>query len=335
MNIGILAPPTDGHVDALIGLLEALAPGATRQLDLTAAASVVMDDETVRWGGCEVSSLDALLVRGFRYMDPVIPALREDVEWSLWQTGYIADQQRFSTLYSVLSELERRGVQVVNPPSAHITCFAKQAALERLPAAGFRVPPLLCANNAEDVHAFCARPGKTLWRTVTGRAAWQLFTAKQREALVDPGKPPILLAKAPQGSVVRCWLYEDEPLLCVQHAVPDRKQGEYLEVFAGFGPDAMGAHHLKGICSALGATWLHLNYVLAGDGIPVVLDFDTDPLIDWLPVPYREHLLHALARSLLGLIPDPGTPEQLAERPTVFLRRMLNDLWDYEASKYQ
>lgn len=333
--IAILAPAANRQADDLAAAANALQVDCALRLGISDTARVSMGDDIVSRDGHELTALDSVFVHGFRYMDPVVPRAREDVDWSVWHASYIVEQQQFSTFYSVLCELVRRGVEVINPPAAGILDFTKGAALERLRRAGVRVPPILCSNEDERVRAFCELPGKTVWRPSTGRAAWQLFLDKQREHLVVLDKPPIMLAKVVEGPVLQCWVFKGEPLLSLCYDPPDSSGLEYLEGFwSVVPPDAVHAT-ARSACEALGASWIKLSCVTEGEAA-LVYDVDVDPLLDWMPPSYRSYLIAQLAARLLKLERAAlELPDTYEGRPTLFLRRMLRELFDYEASKYR
>jgi hypothetical protein len=183
---------------------------------------------------------------------------------------------------------------------------------------------------------FCAASGTTLWRPTTGRAAWQRFLDKQRRHLINPAKPPVLLAKAIEGPLIRCWLYRGEPLLALQHRAPTAEgRLERLEVFASVELSSRTMTGISGLCEVLGASWLQVTLVESECGA-YIYDFDSDPLLDWMPPAHYRFLLGRLATRLVREASAPDrAPLEPSERPTLFLRRMLRELFPYEASKYE
>lgn len=338
MKIGVLANKDDRQADAIRQALERLAPACSAALDLGLGpeARFTMTTTDLRMHGLELSEFDAVLVSGFPYMDPVVPAPATAVDWSVWNIDYVLEQQRFSTQYSLLEELQRRGVELINPAAALRLSYTKHELLRTLHTHGLNVPATLCSNENAAVVNFCERFERVVWRPVTGRAAWQLFLERQRQHLVGPDKPPILLAEAIEGPLVRVWLWRGEPLLCLAHAAPDASGLELTETLWAVTPQEAGAAQLAGACAALLSPWLQLTYTLAG-GRAWIMDADPDPRLDWLPTVHREYLIGRLARRLLGRTAadsEPDVPERVESRELPFLRRMLRDLFVYEASKY-
>jgi hypothetical protein len=235
------------------------------------------------------------------------------------------------------------------------------------------VPPFLCTNVAAEVNAFrAARAGKPasdstpatphlVWRPATGRAAWQLFTDRQRDALVSLRKPPVLVAELVEGPLVRAYLYRGEPVLLLEQAAPDCEGEEQLESFwevlcappatataaTAPAPAAGGAESesrlptavaadLKRVADVLGAPWLEVLFAFR-DGRAWIYDVYSDPRADSLPTAHREKLTALLAAKLLGVAPDragAAAPKERLSRPTLFLRRMLRILFEFERSKY-
>jgi len=304
-------------------------------MDLGPDSEVILDASGIFWNGRNLTNMDIAYVHGFSYMNPVIPSANTNKDWSSWQQDYLIDQQKDSFLYSVLAELERYGVTLINPPNVHLDNFMKPFLLEKLRRAGFLIPNLLCSNDMQSVKAFCSRNERTVWRPVSGRAAWQLFLDKQRDHLIRKDSPPVLLAEAVKGPFVRGFLYDDEPLLMLKCHSPDPTPPERLERF----------HHmecfetqdaLKRLSTVTGARWALVHFVLTEKG-PWIYDIDVDPILDWLPDVYRKDVTAMLAARLVGrkdkgcVTVEKNTPR---ERPTLFLRQMLRILFEFEKSKY-
>lgn len=326
----------------LPGLLEAeinrRRPGLARRFDLTLTGGrFALDADSIQVDGVDLGGFDTVWTHGFSYENPIIPDAGLHRDWSVWQIGYLADQQTYSSRFSLLRELQRRGVRVVNPVDLHIESFVRFGLLERLRALGLPIPPLLCCNQVAAAEAFCREHEAVLWRPVTGRASWQFFEEKQKTAHVAPDKPPVLLSPALPGHLLRVWLVAGKVVLCLKHRHPDA--APYQEALERFWavpcPEAVRAP-VERMAAALGLYWGSVLLVEGADG-PWIYDLDTDPLIDWLPIPHRDHLVQALAAGLAGdVVPvaASGTSEpDIHERSGLFLRRMLRILFQFEASK--
>lgn len=336
MKIAILAPRQDSDATALVASVLGWQPGAVcvhLDLQFGATTPITMDAQDIHCDGHRLTSFDAVLVRGFEYMDPVVPNSAVGADWSVWQIDYMIDQQRFSSQYSLLEELARRGVEVMNPPRAHLHGFQRSQLLNVIADAGISVPSVLCTNDPAAASAFCAENGQTVWRPATGRASWQRFTRRQQDAFVTSAQPPVMLASVADGGMVRCWLLRGRPLLCLTHAPADAGGLERTEALWALEPARVGARTLAPICALLGAPWLQVTYAFDGSE-PVVYDIDFDPRLDWLPPLHRGVLITRLAAGLSGSTVDDTVPAGVQQRPTPLLRRMLRDLFDYESSKY-
>ncbi|MCY3021176.1 MAG: hypothetical protein NTW87_19350 [Planctomycetota bacterium] len=343
MQIGIFAFAGDEQACRLERALNAQSPGTAAFFDLSlgTAARATMGAGEAAWGGRDLTKLDIAFLHGFAYCDPVIPACGTGVDWSVWRFDYIAAQQKHTFLYSLFSELERRGVRVISPPAAHLQTFMKPLLLERLRRAGLNVPAAVCSNNMDAVREFCGRHANAVWRPATGRAAYQRFTDRQREALVSLQKPPIIVAEAVDGPVVRGYLLQGEPLLFLEKGAPDCTGEERLEGFwevdyAALRPD------LSRLAAEMNIPWLEVVFV-AKDGKAWIYDVDADPLFEGLPTGHSEKLTALLAKSLLQVgqtflsadaVAAPPAKAVETQRPTLFLRRMLRILFEFEQSKY-
>ncbi len=337
MNIGIFAHASSPQATDLREQLRGTGGVACRFFDLALhpSTAVSLDASSISWNGVDLTGLDLAYLQGFSFMTPAVPSAEDARDWSVWQADYLEVQQRYSFLLSLFKELQRRGVRLVNPPEVHVRAFMKPSLLEHLRRAGLPVPDLLCSNDVEEVDAFCRRSGTVLWRPATGRAAWQLFREKQKRHLIRKDAPPVLLAKAEEGHWVRTYLYEGRPLLRLAQRPPRDQPPETLERFFHV-KDPLAGWETAGRLEATHAGWA-MVLCLEGKGRSWIYDVDPDPVLDWLPGPYRAHLLQGLALALTGATEPCAPPQGIRpplERPVFVLRRMLRILFDFERSKY-
>lgn len=338
--IGILAPATDPLAGAVAEALAQRdaedAPIAVRlDSDLNGAPPLTLNQSSATWGETDLQGLTTLWVRGFVYEDPVPPRTPSGADWAVWQIGHTMDEQRFSALCSLLEELERRGVAVVNPLAALRLAFMRPHLVQRLRRAGVATPAVLCTNDPEAAEGFAAEHETVVWRPATGRAAWQLCLAKQRRALFGAEKPPALLASVEAGNLVRSYAYAGEPLLSLLHSPPNAEGLEMLErVRATTLPEHARAA-LREAATATGQAWCEATLVV-GDRACWVYDLEPDPEWGWLPSGMQGALAEALAARLAGDATAAVTveAETWQERPSLFLRRMLRMLFEMEESKY-
>ncbi len=337
LKIGLFARTGDQQTSLLKGCIDRLDANACCHFTLpqNSTPGVALDETGVYWGETNVAELDCAYIHGFRYANPVIPRSLDDIDWTLWQTDYIAEQQKVSFLYSAFSEMERRGVRLFNSPAVHVQNFMKLDLLETLRQGGFQVPRLVCSNDRKAAEAFVTMITPVIWRPTTGRAAWQLCLDRQRENLISPDKPPILLAEVIEGPLIRAYLFDGKPLLCLKHNAPAPLPLERLEMFqAAEYPEVY--EELQRLAELVGLRWVAVFFALREDR-PWIYDIDPDPLFEGLPEVYQRRLTEGLARGLLGDDPRalgewPDTPQL---RPTPFLRRMLRILFEFESFKYQ
>lgn len=286
------------------------------------------------WNGVDMTALKSAVVMGFSYCDPVIPAPDLRMDFTVWRYDYLAEQQTYSYLHSLLLDMERRGVRMLNDPNVHMACFARTSLFERLRQAGLCVPEMLCTNRLDMVNAF--RDGKqaVVWRPASGRAIWQLFLDAQRDALVSLEKPPILLFDTCPGHLTRGYLFEGRPLMLVTYRYPDPGPPERLESYMEV--DLPHAHEALAKAAALvQGRWLEVQFVQNGDET-WIYDIEADPDLEALPAELQDRLTARLAASLTGQpVPAPTPDDVPHERRAMFLRRMLRILFEFEESKYQ
>lgn len=335
-RIGVFSPQPGRQANDLIEELEKIESVDVVRFDL----SLPPDDdaslfaEGLLWNESDLAHLDAAFLHGFGYMNPVVPEAVVQLDFSVWRADHAALQQRYSFLFSLFSEMEERGVKMVNPMKAHLLNFTKIKALNDLRRSGFQLPRLICTNDMEAASAFCEKQTSIVWRPTRGSAAWQLFQEKQRKHLINPQKPPILLAEALSGYFIRSWLFEGEPLLILAQKNPAIESRERLETLSKFIIEK-GAVNWELLSQTIKAPWAMVS-MIAGPGGYWIYDVDVDPHLEWLPKKFYRDLLQRLAGRLAGrdTVEDLGG-DGPQERPTPFLRRILRILFEFEASKYK
>ncbi len=338
-RIVVLSLGDDGFAADLAAAGEGLAPGAFVHQPYDALGGTPSDltYQRLTLGGLDLETIEAVFVYGFAYQDPVLPGPDDNLDWGLWQSRYVLEQQGFSHLYSLLSELTQRGVAVFNPVEALIANYAKPRLFGAAAKARLKVPDWLCSNDPDDIQAFTEAHDLVLWRPATGRAAWQLFRDKQRQALIATERPPVLLAQAMEGTIVRAFCLDGRVLLTLAQQAPDTAEIERLERFLMAEkpyPDNAAARVAK-------ATGARFSVVLAtlGRGAPCLYDVDAAPLLGGLPPEIRDFLAERLALGLLGRLDEATAAPELSsatsERESLFLRRMLRIQFDIEATKHR
>ncbi len=321
----LLSEPLAAHPDLRV---------ATFDIGLPEGGAATIDGQRLTWDGTDLAALDMAVVHGFAYQSPVIPGEAGDADWSLWQARYPAEQQKYSFLYSLFSRMNAAGVVMANPPETLLHGFSRPGVLLRLAAAGLAVPAWLVANDDAAAQAFCA--GRTVvWRTTTGRCAWQIFRDRQRLDLLRPDKPPVLLAEVVEGPLLRALVVDGRVAMALAQSAPDGTgHDERLEAMRAVEPSEATCAALVSAAAAVGARWSMLTYVETGRG-PVIYDLDPDPLLHELPPTFAARGAEALAAMLAGAppeaVPASGTIE---ERPALFQRRMLRILFEMEATKH-
>jgi hypothetical protein len=337
MKIGVLADSADACARELAAQIGSLSGQPCPLFDFSASAKVrvEMDQAGIAWDGQKLDEFDKILVAGFDYQEPLIPRAVASADWSVWQIDYIVDEQHWSFVSSVLRDLERRGVRLINPWGALQFGFAKARLLAELKRAGFLVPNWLCSNEMPVVQKFCEEQKRVVWRPNTGRAMWQLFLDKQRLHCVDPAKPPVLVASHPEQALMRAFVCDGEVLLALNCSAPHMENFERMEEVWACDCGAVADELVRAV-GRIGAVWAQVLFV-EQDGKPCIYDIDVDPRYGWLPAEFRAYLQIRLARKILGM-PSPGNdalpvPDR-AERDSLFMRRMLVTLHELESTKY-
>jgi hypothetical protein len=336
MTIAIFAPRGPGIADDIARRVAARtdAPAHRFSVDPTAAEPAAVDGAAVSWGGVRLDQASAVFITGFRYEDPVLPPAGVEADWSLWQARHVLRQQGYSFCWSFFSRLEAAGVKLYNPPSVLLNLFCRQRPLDMLRAAGLPAAAVAVTNDPATAEAIQGRGGVTVWRPAAGRAAWQVFRDKQRRHLVAADKPPVMLATAAAGPVLRVYVVNGAVALVLIAAPPAHEGVERFEVFKSLDPASIvGVDIVSAAAEKLGLNW-GVFTVVAGENGVTIFDVDPDPVVADLPAALREHLTEALACGLTGA-PLPALPTDTAEqRETLLLRRMLTIQFEMEATKH-
>jgi hypothetical protein len=344
MRIGLVAPASSTLAKGLQSRLSDLLGGPVDwfDADLPEGTRVSLGEAGATWNGVALDSFDALFIHGFRYEDPVLPVAEPAADWSLWQAGHVRQQQRYSHFYSLLSRLEAGRPRLYNGPSAHLEGFSRHHQLERLAIAGVPAAAAISTNDPAEAESFCALQTAAqvpvVWRTMTGRSAWQIFRDRQRRHLVAADKPPVILAPVVPGLLRRAYVIDGRTVLTVEWAQPSSESLERFEQFhvvesAAGDADNGGSTGIGGdALAALGLRWGSVLYV-AGPAGPVIYDVDADPLVTDLPPTLRDHLLASLAAGLIGEQPPVYAGAPIVERESLFLRRMLRIQFEMEQTK--
>lgn len=336
MTIAVFAPRDAAFARRLTARIAALSgqPAALFPVDPDGDVPAALDGAALTWGGQRLDQASAVFISGFRYEDPVLPPADDTVDWSFWQCRHVLRQQSYSFCWSFFSRLEASGTALYNPPSALLKLFARSQPLDALRAAGLTTPTVTLTNDpavAEDVQQ---RHPAVVWRPATGRAAWQLFHDKQRRHLVGADKPPVMLAPAQAGMLLRVYVIDGQIALAFTAAPPAREDVERFELTRCIDPaDIPGIDRLATAAQALGLRWAAFT-VVCGEHDVTVYDVDADPATGDLPPSLQGHLAEALACALTGR-PLPAAPAGgQAPRDTLLLRRMLVIQFEMEATKY-
>lgn len=332
-RVGILAQRAD-IPGRLLDKINTISPGRAVLLNPEMdRGDFSLDADRLELAGIDLAALEAVWVHGFSYENPVIPRPETRQEWSVWQVDYLSQQQRYSALFSLLEELARRGVKLFNAPQAYIQSYRMFSFLEELRSLGFLVPKLVCTNDPDAAGEFMHEHDPVIWRLATGRSAWQLFREKQVRAFVHPSKPPVILGEAVSGPLQRAYLLNGKVVSCIESRSPRFTPPlETLEVLWEVSC-AQSAQDLESLAQRTGLEWAVVSFVPGQDG-PLIFDCDPDPVLDWLPPVQQGYILDILAGFLSGKPTVAVEPPQFdQERPSLFLRRMMGILFQFEASK--
>ncbi|WP_319778236.1 hypothetical protein [Maridesulfovibrio sp.] len=335
MRIGIFAHTESQQARALVELFDSEQDTQCVLFDLSipSDAETSISPDKLFFAGERVDTLDVAILHGYSYDNPVVPQADDFQDFSVWQFGYLSTQQNQSYLFSLFSEMSRRGVEVLCPPRAHVLCYEKTHLLYRLKRSGVSVPSFILSNTMDDVVEFVSKNACSVWRPSTGRALWQLFTDRQREFLINADKPPVMIAETVKGPFCRVFSFRGEPVMALKMGYPNAEPPENLEVLWEYEPSQKLREACKLIYDSSDIGWAQVMGV-EGDDTFWVYDVDTDPILNWLPDAQRVSLLDSLALLLAGKQGEKKPLLEAEERSPLFLRRMLRILFDFEYAKY-
>lgn len=310
-------------------------PPARFSVEPRGDAPAAVAGDALTWDGVRLDAARGVYLGGFRYEDPVLPPPSLEADWSFWQSRHVLRQQSYSFMWSLLSRVEAAGVRLYNSPSAHLNLFCRQRPLDQLRAAGSPAVAATLTNDPATAEAAQARSPLTVWRPANGRAAWQPFRDKQRRHLVGADRPPVLLAAAGTGVLVRLYVVNGDIALALGAAPPARDAVERFELLLGIDPATLpgAAAAARRAGEILNLNWMVLTVLANDDGV-TIYDVDPDPAADDLPSAVQAHLADALACAMTGRA-IPAAPANLREpRDTLLLRRMLVIQFEMEATKH-
>lgn len=316
-------------------------------LSLVNSEELIIDAERLFLNGIDLTSFKYIWLHNFQYQNPIIPSAVEQCDWSLWRAEYLVEQQRYSALASLFAELNRRGVILLNAPTIQLSTWMVQQPLELLRDLSYAVPDMLCTNDMQTAEEFVKQYKQVIWRPATGCAAWQLFKTKQQDDLIDPTKPPVLLAEVVSGLMLRAYVLFGKVVLVLANttagyaSIDENSHTEHLEQFWHIQASAELEAELIKIAEDINLIWGEIIFVQ--DDVdkqqPVIYGVNSDPEVSSLPLAYKDYLTSALAYGLMGNLSDifklqNKLPEDKQNRQTLFTKRMMQVLFDFEKIKY-
>ncbi len=333
-QIGVLGPGNSVQARNVHACLSSLEGVDARfvDTDFPPHIPVSLDESQILVDGVDLASLDTAYVHGFSYMNPVIPREPGICDFSLWNGDHLIDQQRYSFVSSLLRELDRRGVELVNPPDVHVQAFAKPALFEEMAGLDLPVPPMICTNDQQEMVQFGKTHGELVWKPPTGRGAWQILGQKQINHLAGQEKPPIWIARLLDGAYVRILAYKGKALACLHFLGPDPGPPERLETIF-HAPDMITETLTEKFFQLSGIPWAMMHVVLNEDDADIY-DIDPDPVVNWVRGAFRGPLTSMLADKLAGRDAEGvHFPQEKIRRSALFLKQMLWPLYEFERSK--
>lgn len=335
MKVGIFSYPGDEQAQAVLKRANEVKQDSVCWFDLSLpkSQSYAIDKEKLLWNGVDVSQLSSAYIHGYQYQFPVMPRFYSDLDFSMWQTSHIADQQKYSFLASAFQEMERRGVRLNNTYRTSLLAYKWYDMLEAIRQAGFNVPGLLYTNDMEEALAFCEGFPDAVWRPGNGRATWQLFSERREKAPLEPAEPPVILAETKPGLLLRAFIVGGKPVLYLGMRSPHSINGkESLEMF--WQRDEKQLNEVfTALSEALGVPFMKVTFVL-DDKTPWIYDVDMDPAFHQYPEEISDYLVKALALNLIdekATIPEFNRAEETMERPNIFSRGQLCILFNMES----
>lgn len=302
-------------------------------------ATIAMD--LLSWGEMDFSSVALICIFDWTESVPTIPAADPPGSWSCWRDDYVCLEQKHSFFRSFLAEAERRGIMVLNSGNKTFDIFQCPHLLHKLKSAKLPVTDFIVTNEAREVAEFLG--GNTgLWRACAGPSPWQYIDAAIAEAVVV-GIPKIVTYSYP-GEWVLLFSIFGRTLAILAVNPPRTEYPERLEAFSFWTEDEESSQFCQAVAEITGLDFVGIHGTFTQDGFRL-FEIESSPLISHLPPQISAILFSRLAQTICEKItghpPQPYTAALPAEnertypRATIFLRRMLQELFDVERRRYR
>lgn len=153
--------------------------------------------------GYDLSDVKVVFLRALSLSIPAdIPAYLSRGEYSLWRAKFISENNRFSTLFSLLNILRKKGVLIINHPEAYYLHNTKSQFYSYLSNQGFSVPEFLSTNDYDAALKFCNRfncVGKSAYGVgATRKVNTEVFTQE-----CGLNRSPVFFQREIKGSTIR------------------------------------------------------------------------------------------------------------------------------------
>lgn len=246
---------------------------------------VLIDQQSVRVDGVDVSGADAAIVIDSGYMWPVPMLTPTKEEWELHRgrfDAYLRDERETQSFwYSLLDFINDRVAVTVNPQGSFALQATKPDAMAELAKRGVPLPPMILTNDRDRLEGFMARTaGRWLSLSLTKESS-RLQNASELAGVVLE-KDPVFLQSVDGESLLR--------LQSVEGRIVWSDGAEAVEEVAAW---------IAAVHEALGAPWLELELRPSG-GRWTLSDFDPGPRLDRMQEGESAAVLEAVWRRLWG-----------------------------------
>lgn len=308
-----------------------------------------LSDDNLRWGDHDLTRAALIIVLDWQESVPMIPQAEPTGAWYNWRDDFVAQEQRFSFFRSLLDEAIRRELPLWHGSNAAWQRFVYPSLLRKLAQANLPVIDFVVTNDADAVQTFLdEQPG--LWRACSGDAPWQHIDENSAKDILH-GTPKIVSRLYP-GEWVLLFGAWGHTLGVITAEPPDSDYPERLERLTFHQSDAESDQFCAAIERATGYAYFCVQGLLSEHGFRI-FEIEPCPLLTHLHPDLARHL----ARQLAGVISErlgkthggnlshafemavdveenPVENGMRFERPVLFLRRMLQPLFEIEAQRY-
>ena len=288
----------------------------------------------------DFSNTKVIFVYDWRETMPLIPMANPTGPWHSWRDDYLVQHQNDSFFRSFLNEAQRRKILVVNPVSVLYLQSHLPALLLKLKKAGCPIADFIVTNDPKQAEHFLGKQSG-LWRPATGQAPWQHIDYSICRDILK--SQPRIIARAGAGAWLFVFGTSERALAIIEVTPPNTSFPESLETYSIWEPAPETDELCQIVGKTIGANYFCLHGLYHDRAGFRIFDVELTPLITHLPERIRQILAQRAGQAIVELSAHtPSAPFQPFEfensklaRPTIYLRRMLSNLFDVERMRYR